>query len=259
MAIIDGSGEWSNDTYRTSFTHSFCRQTADALGSARHPYFYNRGPSSAGLETGPYARRAINWLKQNHAERPREPVYLMGFSRGAAACVTVASFLRSEAPKLRITAMFLFDAVDRSIFTDAETVPGNVDVCHHIVRDYSWNTWWEGKHRHNRWYFNSDALEGERGVEMDIGGPVLGSHGAIGGTPWPDNARDPQAVITVANWMNSRLSRHRLPRALNAAHCYPEGSPMDRRVEGLLQPRPRPPSGLRPSASSGIQHRGAGR
>jgi pimeloyl-ACP methyl ester carboxylesterase len=65
---------------------------------------------------------------------PNEPVYLVGWSRGAAACVQVALDLNST-NRRRIEAMFLFDAVDQDGSTDyfLNYIPGNVANAYHAI------------------------------------------------------------------------------------------------------------------------------
>lgn len=69
-----------------------------------------------------------------------ERIALIGWSRGAAACIQVAHNLKGKGRK--IDAMFLFDAVDQDTSTnsDLDMIPGTVEnVYHAIATKKSWS------------------------------------------------------------------------------------------------------------------------
>lgn len=70
-----------------------------------------------------------------------ESVFLVGWSRGAAACIQVAHDLSRNASSPTIEAMFLFDAVDQdgSTNSDLNFIPSSVsNVYHAIATKKSW-------------------------------------------------------------------------------------------------------------------------
>ncbi len=82
------------------------------------------------------ANAATAFIRQNSG-----PIYLIGWSRGAAACVQVALDLKRAGYQTNISAMFLFDAVDQDGSTGdfLNFVPDNVVNCYHaIATDKSW-------------------------------------------------------------------------------------------------------------------------
>lgn len=69
-------------------------------------------------------------------------VFLVGWSRGAAACIQVAHDLKRQGGKT-IDAMFLFDAVDQDTSTNSDLnyIPDNVTTCYHAIatdKDWFW-------------------------------------------------------------------------------------------------------------------------
>ncbi len=69
-------------------------------------------------------------------------VFLVGWSRGAAACIQAAHDLNRQGGK-SIDAMFLFDAVDQDTSTNSDLnfIPGNVKNCYHAMatkKDWFW-------------------------------------------------------------------------------------------------------------------------
>lgn len=61
-------------------------------------------------------------------------VALIGWSRGAAACIQVAHDLNRGTSR-KVDAMFLFDAVDQDTSTNSDLnfIPGNVVNCYHAI------------------------------------------------------------------------------------------------------------------------------
>jgi thioesterase domain-containing protein len=143
LYIVDGTGPIFDDDYAVSMAGSHCAVLAHLN---RPDSFYYRGPSplSAIKTTGGTADRVYQKVMQEEfpsallapgqRQKPKSKIFLIGYSRGGAAVVRVAQMLdRFEIP---VEAMFLFDAVDRTIFLPSvETVPGNVRRCFHAMRN----------------------------------------------------------------------------------------------------------------------------
>ncbi len=104
------------------------------LETKQQPKIYEKGPAAIS-----WSLSAINIRKMaNHATaligRSTGRSFLIGWSRGAAACIQVAHDLsRGASPD--IDAMFLFDAVDQdgSTNSDLNFIPGNVKNVYHAV------------------------------------------------------------------------------------------------------------------------------
>ncbi len=101
---------------------------------------YIEGPAAISMDGSPVnikkmADEAIAYINSHST-----PVFLIGWSRGAAACIQVALNLSRTRGK-SIEAMFLFDAVDQDTSTDdfLNYIPSNVQNCYHaIATDKSW-------------------------------------------------------------------------------------------------------------------------
>lgn len=143
LYIVDGTGELFDDDYAVSMAGSHCA-ILHQLNKAQS--FYFRGPTtfSALKTTGGAAQKVFDRLMQEEfppaflapgqRQKPKSPIFLAGHSRGGAAVVRVAQMLAER--NIDVEAMFLFDAVDRTIFLKSvETVPANVLQCFHAVRN----------------------------------------------------------------------------------------------------------------------------
>ncbi|MEZ5306916.1 MAG: hypothetical protein R2684_07200 [Pyrinomonadaceae bacterium] len=100
-------------------------------------------------------------------------VFLVGWSRGAAACIQVALDL-SRMGSTRIKAMFLFDAVDQDGSTPdfLNFIPANVDNCYHAIAvDKSWL---------DRQIFPTCGRTAAAGVNF-VTREFMASHGGIAG------------------------------------------------------------------------------
>lgn len=92
------------------------------------------GPS--GINIRKMADKAVTFIKGNSG-----PIFLIGWSRGAAACVQTALDLKRSGYGNNIEALFLFDAVDQDGSTSdfLNFIPDNViNAYHAIATDKSW-------------------------------------------------------------------------------------------------------------------------
>ena len=102
-----------------------------------------------------------------------ENVLLVGYSRGAAGVVSVATKLAKA--DIQVKALMLFDCVDRHVVIDAEVIPRNVDDVFHVIRD---------PRSRSRESFSNDGLlyypdsTNYRLVSYNC------THGGMGGMPW---------------------------------------------------------------------------
>lgn len=136
LYIIDGTGSWSNDSYRREMATGFCMEMSKQFGG-----WYERGPSIDGWSTFSKAEACFSWILQNPRLKT-EPLFLAGHSRGGAAIIRVAQLLKTK--RIPVKAMFLFDAVDRTLNgRSVEEIPCNVGKCYHAMRDRSLSTYYE--------------------------------------------------------------------------------------------------------------------
>ncbi len=173
---IDGSGPGDNAEYKKEFADSFV-QAYFKSGFFNRAY-YVRGPGMLGGETPTLASNGLKWVQNKLIEAKRANqtyrIFLSGYSRGGAAVTEIAYQLKQDA--IRVHAMLLFDAVDRSELPNShvDTVPSNVAMCYHARRDPKAGS---------REMFGNCADSGEV-PENYKQAFFMCTHGAMGGTPW---------------------------------------------------------------------------
>lgn len=157
---------FTDEAHVKEMADGFCRRIFDK--TAIRPREYFTGPTFDGL----YSWRRS--LEMSHAAiayklaRPEKKVFLVGYSRGGAACIQAATWLNDLG--LQVDAMFLFDAVDRDVILDCSRIPGNVVKAYHAIRDP------EGG---SRPYFGNCQATSTRMEEKYF----RGTHAALGGLP----------------------------------------------------------------------------
>lgn len=143
LYIVDGTGPLSDTQYAVSMAGSHCA-VLHHLNKPKSLYF--RGPDlwSAIKTTGGIADTVLQAVMQEEfppallapgqRQAPKSKIFLVGHSRGGAAVVKVAQKLDEKG--ITVAGMFLFDAVDRTVFLDSvQTVPKNVALCFHAMRN----------------------------------------------------------------------------------------------------------------------------
>jgi pimeloyl-ACP methyl ester carboxylesterase len=157
------------------------------------------------------------------------PIFLAGHSRGGA--IVIAAARRLQAHSISVDAMFLFDAVDRSIaISHTDVIPANVRVAYHALRAPAVGS---------RTYFGNCGTKSSFSGQMESE-HFYSTHAGIGGTPWtgdhptrmvPDPKRgtgkapafrqeptitksqDEAGSRRVHGWMWERLARHNVINA----------------------------------------------
>jgi len=208
IICVDGTGPSDDAVYRRNFAHSFVNRIYNRSTQANHYYF--RGPGDA------YTDGIIGTFGGRHHVAPQfifqrilsiqsqidneyshvlggfssldngEPgsfipeeqkIYLTGYSRGGAIVIEVAKLLQSRG--LSVEAMFLFDAVKRSLgdgMGNTDVIPGNVRNCYHALRNIQQSGSRES-------FSHTGYLRDSR-----VAGPpnhyFFTTHGGMGGTPW---------------------------------------------------------------------------
>ena len=100
---------------------------------------YVEGPAAISWDYSPVNIRKMSDKATAFIHSLPGKVFLIGWSRGAAACIQVAHDLRNRGR--RVDAMFLFDAVDQdgSTSSDLNVIPDSVtNVYHAIATKKSW-------------------------------------------------------------------------------------------------------------------------
>jgi len=128
--------------------------------------------SGSGINIRKMADRACSFINDGSGK-----VFLIGWSRGAAACIQVAYNLKAKGTT--VGAMFLFDAVDQDTSTnsDLDFIPDNVtNVYHAIATKKSWL---------DRRLFPTCGKQAGNGVNLDKK-EFSTSHGGIAGAGGDD-------------------------------------------------------------------------
>lgn len=124
------------------------------------------------------------------------PIFLIGWSRGAAACIQVALDLKRGSFSRNIEAMFLFDPVDQDGSTGdfLDTIPSNVANCYRARALKKEGIWAR--------VFPTCGNRYERGVNY-VSEDFNTTHGGIAGTEGGTNGDG-----GAGNWMWTHMSRH---------------------------------------------------
>ena len=111
---IDGtSPEWNDRAYDGIFANSFVRVLHN--GWTHGPPHYERGPTVADEKPANWTFGSA-WRTYQHVESNWKPgesaVFLAGYSRGGAAVIEVAKWLKSR--YIPVECLILFDPVDQT-------------------------------------------------------------------------------------------------------------------------------------------------
>lgn len=109
--------------------------------TGQSPKLYVEGPAAVSWGPSPVNIRKMADEATLFIRRNSGPIFLIGWSRGAAACIQVALDLQRSGFSRDIDAMFLFDAVDQDGSTSdfLNFIPGNVtNVYHAIATKKNW-------------------------------------------------------------------------------------------------------------------------
>ncbi len=95
---------------------------------------YEPGPAAISMTGSPINIRKMADAATAFIARNSGKIALIGWSRGAAACIQVAHDLKRGKSR-QVDAMFLFDAVDQDTSTssDLNFIPSNVVNCYHAI------------------------------------------------------------------------------------------------------------------------------
>ena len=186
IAMEGSSPTISGENNYKYYVWNIYQQTSQA------PKTYIEGPATFSMTGSPVNIRTMSDEATAFASGHEGELYLVGWSRGAAACVQVAHDLNTQAGR-EIDAMFLFDAVDQDTSTDLflNFIPGNVKNAYHaIATDKNW--FWSR-------IFPTCAQEAAHGVNL-VAQRFHATHGGIAGAGDSDGGS--------WGWMRDHLSRH---------------------------------------------------
>jgi len=127
--IIDGTGSSDNGEYDTDMSRGFCYNINQQINDSK----YFRGPTDLGLTTWDIADKMLEIILSDRKSNPNSSICLVGHSRGGAACIDIAHSLNKN--HIKVNSMLLFDAVDRAIGGNTDSIPSNVGRCLHLMRD----------------------------------------------------------------------------------------------------------------------------
>lgn len=163
------------------------------LQTLQTPKLYIEGPAAvswgpSGVNIRKMANEATTYIRRNSG-----PIFLIGWSRGAAACVQVALDLQRSGFERNIEALFLFDAVDQDGSTNdfLNYIPGNVENAYHAIAT--------GKSRGDRILFPTCARVAASSVHH-VEKPFNTTHGGVAG------AGDDDKGSRI--WMWTKLRHH---------------------------------------------------
>lgn len=171
LAAVDGTGPFSDQVYETTFQSSHVSKLCNSNSFQKS--FRRRGPSADGVKTDNKARELLTEILDFKAGQAGDvDIFLTGYSRGGAAVIHLAHLLKEKGIPVR--AMYLFDAVDRTLERFNTTIPRNVEVCYHALRDPKANS--------RKWFDNCGTKASVSTTRMLMKN-FFGTHGAIGGLP----------------------------------------------------------------------------
>ena len=203
IVAIDGTGPDALGEYQKLMGDSFCSQIGRTANAT-----YLRGPTLAGWETSTIADRAVDAVTAARGQAAKGEVMLAGYSRGGCAAIVAARRLKDRG--VGVHSLFLFDAVDMQFSNVhlSQIISDNVRMVAH-ARSARNPAFWGRNPVESRWYFVNTGryLAGSGSIETKL---FVGSHGAVGGVPWPDIPEDPGCALAVAEWMNKQFEKRGL-------------------------------------------------
>jgi hypothetical protein len=225
LAAIDGTGQVWDDVYQVQMQNSFIHQIVCQAPAAINAMYY-RGPDWSGTDlVGNLIRpEVVEQDVWSARERGDTTVFLAGYSRGGAIAIDAAMLLARA--DIEVEAMFLFDAVNRSVDLRASAIPDNVRHAYHAVRMKSTSS---------RESFSNCGLTMNGSGEF-VKREFYTTHGGMGGVPWGDSGIEVQVLQAVGIGPCATTPSFRLPDGRLTA-------PLDR-AAAIVQQRDR----MRPRA-----------
>lgn len=214
---VDGTGVWNDKNYERIFENSHVNTLYKGWHSG--PRSYLRGPVTADnkidTSTRLQAYRTNSFVTAHWRNAGKKAVFLAGYSRGGAAVIEVAKWLKAD--RIPVECLILFDPVDR---TGQVGLPWRntaiADTVKHMIYVQ------RNPASKSRESFSNCGTTREDKSKTRLSYQMFsnGTHGAMGGTPWdepkgggyidegpPDGltnvtvAQDEDCARRVGNWV----------------------------------------------------------
>ena len=187
IVAIDGTGPDSPGDYAKEMGSSFCSQIGRTVNAT-----YFRGPTLTGSETSAIANMAVDAVMAARNKASTGEVMLAGYSRGGCAAIIAARRLKDRG--VGVHSLFLFDAVDMqtSEMHLSQIISDNVRMVAHVRSARNLSFWIQNPVKSRFYFYNTGRyLAGSGSYDTKS---FVGSHGAVGGVPWPDIKEDAGCV-----------------------------------------------------------------
>ena len=160
------------------------------------PKIYIPGPATISWSLSEINVRTMSDDATRFIRANSGPIFLIGWSRGAAACIQIALDLKRSGFNRNIEAMFLFDPVDQDGSTAdfLNTIPNNVANCYRARATNKTGIWAR--------VFPTCGNIAETGVNY-VPQDFNTSHGGIAGTEGGT-----RGDAGAGNWMWGNMARH---------------------------------------------------
>jgi pimeloyl-ACP methyl ester carboxylesterase len=157
---------------------------------------YIPGPATISWGPSPINIRKMADAATAFIRGHNEPIFMVGWSRGGAACIQAALDLKRAGFDRNIEAMFLFDPVDQDGSTGdfLNVIPNNVNNCYRARAMRKEGIWAS--------IFPTCGNRYERGVNY-VSQDFNTSHGGIAGTEGGTTGDD-----GAGNWMWENMARY---------------------------------------------------
>jgi hypothetical protein len=198
IVAIDGTGPDFPGDYAKEMDGSFCSQIGHTANAT-----YLRGPTLTGSETSGIANIAVDAVMALRGKASTGEVMLAGYSRGGCAAIIAARRLKDRG--VGIHSLFLFDAVDIQISEMhlSQIISDNVRMVAHVRSARNLRFWTRNPVKSRFYFYNTGRYLA--GLGRYNTKSFVGSHGAVGGIPWPEIKEDTGCVLAVAEWMNKQF------------------------------------------------------
>ncbi len=163
--------------YAKEMAGSFVRRVHN--GSSQRNRKYHEGPDLTGIAYMVSTATLFQQVEDFWRGGDRQ-IFLVGYSRGGAVVIDLAYMLTyralADGRKAEIDAMFLFDAVNRTIqMASNQKIPPNVKVCYHAKRS---------PNAYSRGFFGNCGTEYDKKTTKWADRAFMTTHGGMGGVLW---------------------------------------------------------------------------
>ena len=173
---VDGTGsaKWRPKNGIGSHVYNFVNDySKNNLDGAK--YFDGPASTVTGSDWRSIRDNALGYICASLKSNPKQPVFLIGYSRGGFIATEIARSLRDNGcpcvdGPIKVNFLGLYDSVDRASGGDS-SIPDSVEVARHALRN-----------SYSRPYFSNTNTDFESGVDYSYK-KFDTNHGGIGGVP----------------------------------------------------------------------------